>query len=204
MKRFRFTLLVVSLVLLYMGFLDLRVLLSNQQPEDVSIQDLINGAYQQELLYVTGGFMDLEHAISTSGSIEFDALLVPLTVVPGEQPYHVIVETRAPEVLDLVKTYNFKLDSEYQRKQFLEKNREKFYPQRDINGMLFSTIIARANEHKLTKLVQSTGLSIGDPLVLLSEGKEPVVWRGIFYLLMGLLGIVRSYMLFRRKQSGVS
>ena len=57
--------------------------------------------------------------------------------------------------------------------------------------MLVAGLIASGNQQKLLKLAKQTGLDIADDVIFLSEGKVPGKWRGVFFTVVGLLGLVR-------------
>jgi hypothetical protein len=95
MRRFRYTLIAVCLVLLFLGVSDLILWFNNQAPHHVSIDELEQKRTPGEWLEVTSGYQDLDRAISTSGSLEMEALLVPLVMHPDQEQIHVMVETRA-------------------------------------------------------------------------------------------------------------
>ena len=57
--------------------------------------------------------------------------------------------------------------------------------------MLVAGLIARGNQQKLVKLAKETDLNIADDVIFLSEGKEPEKWRGVFFTLVGLLGLFK-------------
>ena len=191
MKRFRFTLIAVCLVLLYMGYGDLSLYLRNQTPAEISIEQLIRQGPPQEWLHVTGGYLNLDEAISTSGSVELDALLVPLTPEPEQERYEVLVETHDTQLLDLFKTYHFKLDTLYDKEAFREENARVFFSQRDITGMLQTSLIADNNLNQLKKLARAGGLDIPEEVFFLSEGKTPPFWRGFFFLAVALAGMAK-------------
>jgi len=192
------TLLALSLVLLFLGYTDMSLYLNNTKAQEIDITGLINGEETQEKLIVRGGYLDLKNAVSTSGSIELDALLVPLTEEPGRQPFKVFVETRDPEIIKLVQKYQFEMDTEFLRKKFFEENKDKFYPQLTIEAMKFSSIVANRNQVKIIKLLRSVGLDVEDDVVFIAEGKQPPKYRGIFFLIVGLLGLLKSYDMFKK------
>jgi hypothetical protein len=199
MKRFRMTLLALSLILIFLGYNDMKLYLNNKTVQEINIVDLIAGKPHQELMLIKGGYYDLKNAISTSGSIEIESLLVPLTLSPGKQPYNVFVETRNPEVLKLVNKYNFDMDTEYMRNKFYEENKEKFYPQVDVQVMMFSSIVKNQNQVKLIKLVKQVGLKVDENnLIFVAEGKTPPFYRGIFFLIVGVLGMLKAFSLFKK------
>ncbi|MDT8441659.1 MAG: hypothetical protein RQ723_08355 [Desulfuromonadales bacterium] len=200
MNRFRFTLLAVCAVLLLLGGSDLATWIKNQQPVRIAIADLEFQDPPQAWLQVTGGFLDLNDAISTSGTIELEALLVPLRPTPDSRVTRVLVETRDPHLLELFKQYHFFSDTLPEKKAFFEQHRHEFLTQRNVTGMLVSGLISQGNEQKLLKLATETDLELVDGVIFLSEGKEPARWRGVFFAVVGLLGLVR--VLTSRKPAG--
>jgi len=191
MKRFRFTLIAVCLVLLYLGGSDLLLWFNNQSAQTLSISQLEESGAPQEWLNVKAGYMDLDRAISTSGSVEMEALLIPLVTHPDQQRIRVMVETRSTDLLQLFKEYHFFTDTIPEKQAFRNKHAEEFRGQRDVTGMLVAGLIARGNQQKLLKLAKQTGLDIADDVIFLSEGKVPGKWRGVFFTVVGLLGLVR-------------
>ena len=191
MRRFRYTLIAVCLVLLFLGVTDLRLWFSNQAPQQVSIAELEQSGAPREWLYVTAGYMDFDRAISTSGSVELEALLVPLLLHPDQEQVKVMVETRDAELLQLFKEYHFFTDTIPEKKAFREKHAGTFKGQKDITGMLVSGLIVRSNQQKLLDLAKQTGMNVSDSVIFISEGKEPGKWRGIFFTIVGLLGLLR-------------
>ena len=203
MKRFRFTLLAVCLVLLYLGWSDVSLYLRNPSPAVTSIEELERGNVPREWLHVTGGHQNLLEAISTSGSIKLDAFLVPLKSSPDEKAFHVLVETRNPKVLELLANYHFQLDSAEAKEAYLQAHAADFQGQRDITGMLISGLVASGNRDKLMKLAKDVGMQVPPDVLFLSEGKEPGRWRGFFFLAIGLAGLVKVLMLWKKPQSAV-
>lgn len=189
MKRFRFTLIAICLVLLYMGYADVSLFLRNQEPAEISIEELIAAGPPQQWLRVTGGYLNLDEAISTSGSVELEALLVPLTPGPKQDRYDVLVETHEPHLLDLFGTYHFNLDSLYDKENFREEHARSFFGQRNVTGMLQSSLVAGNNLNRLRKLARAGGMDVPQEVIFLSEGKTPPTWRGFFFLVIALAGL---------------
>jgi len=191
MRRFRYTLMAVCLVLLFLGVTDLILWFNNQVPQPVTIDTLEQTGAPTEWLEVTDGYQDLDRAISTSGSVEMEALLVPLVRHPDQEEIKVMVETRNPHQLQLFQDYHFFTDTLPEKREFRRKHGAEFKGQRDITGMLVSGLIARGNQQKLLKLAKETGLDISDDVIFFSEGKEPGKWRGVFFTIVGLLGMIK-------------
>jgi hypothetical protein len=191
MKRFRFTLIAVCLVLLYLGVNDLLLWFKNQTPQTITISQLEASGAPQEWLKIKAGYLDLDRAISTSGSVEMEALLIPLVTHPDQQRILVMVETRAPDLLQLFQEYHFFTDTIPEKRAFRKEYAEAFKGQRDVTGMLVAGLIARGNQQKLLKLAKQTGLDIADNVIFLSEEKQPGKWRGVFFTVIGLLGLIR-------------
>ena len=191
MRRFRYTLIAVCLVLLFLGVTDLRLWLSNPTPLKVSIAEIEASGAPREWLRVTAGYMDFDRAISTSGSVELEALLVPLLLHPDQELVVVMVETRDERLLQLFKEYHFFTDTIPEKRAFREKHAREFAGQRDVTGMLVSGLIVRSNQQKLLDLAKQTGMNVSDNVVFISEGKEPGKLRGIFFTVVALFGLVR-------------
>jgi hypothetical protein len=200
MRRFRYTLLAICLVLLFLGGSDLLLWLNNQAPKTVTIEALEKTGAPQEWLHVISGYQDLDRAISTSGSVEMEALLVPLLAEPGQQQINVLIETRNPNLLKLFQDYHFFTDTLPQKQAFHREHIDEFKGQREVTGMLVAGLIARGNLQKLLKLAKETDLDIADDVIFLSEGKEPGRWRGIFFTVVGLLGLIKV-LTYRNKDS---
>jgi len=190
MKRFRFTLVAICLFLVWLGWTDVELFLRNRQPVDISIEELIDRGAPREWLHIHGGYQDVEQAISTSGSIDLDALLVPLKADPDNEKIHILVETRNPEVMKLFSTYHFKTDTALEKEAFREEHKDEIHGRRDITGMLITGLIASSNRDKLVSLAESTDLPLADEVLLISEGKEPASFRGFFFLCTGLFGLI--------------
>ena len=191
MNRFRFTLLAVCLVLLFLGGNDLLVSWQNPSPASVTIAELERGVTPREWVHITKGYQDLDRAISTSGTIELDALLIPLLENPDQQRIHVLVETHQPELLDMFREYHFFADTLPAKKAFRETHKADFKGPRNVTGMLASGLVAKGNREKLLKLAQQTGMDLGDNIILVSEDKTPSTWRGVFFSFIGLFGLLK-------------
>jgi hypothetical protein len=199
MRRFRYTLIAVCLVLLFLGVTDLILWFNNQSPQAVTVETLEQTGTPQEWLIVTGGYQDLDRGVSTSGSLEMEALLVPLLSHPDQEQIRIMIETRNPQLLKLFQDYHFLTDTIPDKQRFRRDHSDEFQGQRDITGMLVSGVIARGNQQKLLKLAKQTGLDIADDVIFLSEGKQPGKWRGVFFTVVGLLGLFK--VLTRKKQA---
>jgi hypothetical protein len=204
MKRFRFTLLAVCLVLVYLGWNDVSLFLRNRAPRTVAIAELEKSGAQLEWLHIAGGYQDLEQAISTSGTVEIEALLVPLSSSAGGREFHVLVETRDPRLLESFKAYHFKQDSAFAKEKFLREHESEFHARRDISGMVAGGLVASGNRDKLMQLAREVGMEVADDVIFVSEGKEPPRWRGFFFLAVGLAGLVKVLLMWRKPKEQAS
>ena len=191
MKRFRVTLLVVCLLLGWLGFNDLSLYLRNRTPQAITIEELAEQGAPREWLRVDGGYQDLQQAINMSGTMEIDSFLVPLKASAETDELLIWFETRDPHIVNTLKTYYFKMDSDQARADFLEENRRTFFAQRDLTGMAVGNLIADSNKNKLEKLLTEMGIPVSERIIFISEGKEPTIGRGLFFLAMALLGLGR-------------
>ena len=192
MKRFRFTLTAICLVLLWLGWTDTSLFLRNRTPETITAAELVKNGPPREWLHITGGYQDLLMGISMSGNIELDSFLIPLRVSPESgQPIEILVETRDPLVLQRLKDYYFKFDTEQGKQAYLKEHQADFFGPRDITGMVVGGLIATGNKDKLMKLAKDEGLDVSDKVLFISEGKEPSSVRGFIFLALGLLGLFK-------------
>lgn len=198
MRRFRYTLIAVCLVLLFLGVTDLQLWFNNQSPQSINIDELEQNGAPREWLHVSGGYQDLDRAISTSGSLELEALLIPLLLHPDQEQVRVLIESRNEDLLQLFKEYHFFTDTVPEKQAFRRKYEKAFKGQRDITGMLVSGLIVRNNQQKLLKLAKQTEMNVADDVIFLSEGKEPGKWRGVFFTVVSVLGLAK--VLLRRKE----
>jgi len=199
MKRFRFTLLAVCMLLLWLGWNDLSLLLHNPEPQVITLDQLTRNGPPREWLRVTGGYEDLAEAISTSGSLELEAFLVPLKSAPADPTFQVLVETRDPRIIDLLQTYYFKLDSPAAQEQFRAEHRQDFNGRRDVTGMVVGGLVASGNRDKLMSLARQLGMEVPENVIFISEGKEPASWRGFIFVALALAGLVKFALMWKQK-----
>ena len=192
MNRFRVTLMTVCLVLSWLAYKDINLFLRNPEPLAISITELESlEKAPREWLTVTGGYPDFLQGINMTGSMEFEAFLVPLTSSPDSNKYKVWFETRDPEVLDALTTYYFLLDTEAQRSAFIHEKHHIFSGQRYLTGMTAAELVANSNQKKLVSLLEQMGVETFDTPIFISESKQPVAWRGIFFALTAFAGLLK-------------
>lgn len=193
MRRFKVTLIAISAVLLFLGTSDLSVWWYNRTPTSIDIAELVKNGAPTEWLKIERGYMDLDRAISTSGSVELEALLVPLLPEPDRREIRILVETRNPRLLELVRGYHFTPETPEEQEAFRAKNADEFKARREVTGMLVSGLIAKGNREKLLELARKTGLDVKDDVIFISEGKIPQLWRGLFFTLVALGTILKLF-----------
>lgn len=193
MIKFRVTFLAISGILLFLGVSDLNLWWHNRAPTPASTATLINQGPPAEWLKVSDGYFDIDRAISTTGTIELEALLVPLLATPNQDEIRILVETRHPRTLELVSGYHFLPETEEEQIAFRKANEAEFMTQRAFDGMLVSGLIAKGNRTKLLDLARETGLTIDDNVIFISEGKIPQLWRGLFFTIIALLTILKVF-----------
>ncbi len=201
MKRYRVTLLVICLVLLYLGGSDLNTLRRNYQVQPISIAELEGGQPSQQWLAIEGGYVDLLQAISTTGSVEVSAFLVPLKIASDAQDYRVLVETRAPAIVDALRTYHFKLENVQEQQRYVQEHQELFSGRRDVSGMIMGGLVAINNQNRLAKLERDYGVDLPEDVILFSEGKEPARLRGFLFVGIALLGLIKVVARWKRPSS---
>ncbi|MBB5022144.1 hypothetical protein [Desulfurispira natronophila] len=198
MQRFKFTILAICLLLLYLAWGDLEIMLRNPEPKTVSIEELYMDGYPREWLEIQGGYLNLEKAISTSGTIDLDALVVPLMMQPrDDSTIYFLVETRNEELLHHFAQYHFRSHTQEQKDRYLEENRDAFHPQYDIEGLVGTGRVAISNRQKILNIAREGTLDVDEDVVYISEGNTPPRIRGLFFLVVGLLGLVRVTIMWR-------
>lgn len=197
MKRFRVTLLAVCLLLGWLGFNDLSLLVRNSEPQQLSVIDLETRGPDREWLKISGGYQDLLQAINMSGTMEIDSFLVPLKRSADSSEIGVWFETREPQIVELLKTYYFKLNTDAERQKFVQENHDFIYARRDVQGMTADNLIAESNRDKLKELLQGMNMSVPENVIFISEGKEPVALRGIFFAVVALIGAIKLILGFK-------
>jgi len=201
MKRFRVTIIAVCLILGWLGYADLRLLLRNPKPLEISIVDLERTGAPREWLTIDNGYQDLLKAINMSGTMEIDSFLVPLKSSKEADNTRVWFETRDPQIIKTLKTYYFVLDTEEQQQAFVLENQTLFSAQRQLIGMTADNLVADSNQQKLTKLLQEMNIPVTENTIFISEGKQPVVWRGIFFTGIAIIGLVKVLLSFRKSDN---
>lgn len=191
MKRFRVTLLVVCLLLGWLGYNDLNLLLRNREPQQLTISALESESPKREWLSISDGYQDLLQAINMSGTIEIDSFLVPLKRSVNASDTYVWFETRDPKIVELLKTYYFKLDTDIERQNFVQANLNIINARRTVTGMTADNLVADSNRDKLKDLLQNMNMTVPDNVIFISEGKEPTYLRGVFFAVIALVGLLK-------------
>lgn len=198
MKRFRATIIAICLVLSWLGYADLNILLRNPEPLDISITELETTGTSREWLRVNQGYQDLQQAINMSGTMEIDSFLVPLKHSKDTSDIIVWFETRDPEIIMALKTYYFMLETDEEQQLFLQENQQLFFAERQLTGMKVGDLVADSNKQKLAKLLQEMNIPVAENTIFISEGTQPVVWRGIFFSGIALIGLIKVLLSFRK------
>ncbi|MBD1399769.1 hypothetical protein [Pelovirga terrestris] len=192
MNRFRVTLIAVCLVLAWLAHKDISLYLRNPQPLTISIGELETlEKAPREWLAVSGGYPDFLQGINMTGSMEFEAFLVPLTSSADGTNYKVWFETRDPQILEALSTYYFLLDTRAQQQQFIEDNAHLFSGQRHVTGMTAAELVANSNQKKLITMLEQMGANVTGTPIFISEDKEPAVWRGALFALVAFAGMLK-------------
>ncbi|MHC1788729.1 hypothetical protein [Solidesulfovibrio sp.] len=191
--RFTITLLAVCLLLIGLGVSDVAVSLRNPAPVRLDLAGLTDQPPEADWLTIEGATLDLAGAVSTSGSLELDALLVPLTAGPGDRTIRVMLETRDPQLLTYFQRYHFGLDDPAEQAAFLAEHGEVFASNRARTGMLATGATATGNRQKLLQLARESGMTVDADVLFLSEGKTPPRWSGYLMLAVGLAGLVKCW-----------
>ena len=204
MKRFRVTLLVVCLLLGWLGYNDLSLMFRNSEPQQISIENLEAQGPSQEWLLVSNGYQDLLQAINMSGTMDIDSFLVPLKRSTDSPDINIWFETRDPQIVELLKIYYFKLDTDTARQKFLQDNRDFIYARREVKGMTVDNLVASSNREKLKELLQEMKMTVPENVIFISEGKEPVYLRGLFFAVIAVIGLIKLVIGFKSSNKQTS
>lgn len=209
MNRYRITVLVVCLVLIVLAAGDFYTLHRNSEPQIIA-WDATAGeiSIDREWVTITGGTLMLEEAVSNSGELEIDALVIPLVRDIGEKTFRILIETRDPRLVEAFATYHLGLDSEAQKTDFLQKNISAFQMQRAVSGMVvvgaFGGLMPNRDREIMYELAEATNMDLADNAVFVHEGKEPASpIRGVFFLLVGLAGIIKLIIVWRKNEASI-
>ena len=201
MKRFRITIIAVCIILAWLAYTDLSLYLRNPEPLTISITELeVNGA-PREWLQIDDGVQNLLQAINMSGTMEITSFLVPLKQSKDDsKETRVWFETRDPEILDLLKTYYFLLNTDKEREEFVKKNKDIFFAKRQCTGLTADSLVAESNQKKLTELLQAMNIPVAEDTIFISEGKQPFLWRGVFFAVISVAGLLRVGLTLVKKE----
>jgi hypothetical protein len=194
MRRFRATIIAICLILGWLGFTDLSLLIRNPDPLDISVTSLETSGAPREWLTINDGYQDLLQAINMSGTMEVGSFLVPLKRSKDTDEFHIWIETRDPKIIETLTKYYFKLETETQQEEFVQQNQQLFFGKREITGMTVGNLVADSNLKKLTQLLQQMNIPVSENTIFISEGKKPDVWRGIFFMGIAIIGLVKVFL----------
>ncbi len=198
MKRFRVTIIAICLILGWLAYTDLSLYLRNPEPLKITVAELEQNGAPREWLQIDGGYQNLLRAVSMSGSMEITSFLVPLCQSKEGKDNGVWFVTREPKTLELLKTYYFLLNSETERQEFVKKNENEFFAPRQVIGLTADNLVAEANRDKLAQLLTSVNIPVTEKTVFIGEVKQPDPWRGIFFAVVSLAGLLKVAQTFRK------
>lgn len=204
MNRYRITVLVVCAVLLALAVGDFYVLHRNPEPQVIA-WDVTSGGIRPEREWVTltGGTLLLEEAVSNSGTLEIDALVIPLVREVKEKTFHILVETRDPQLVEAFATYHLGLNSEAKKAKYLADNIDIFRMKKTINGMVvtgaFGGLLPNHDQEIMHKLAKSLGMDLDAEAIFIHEDKEPASpLRAAFFLIVAIAGILKVILTWNR------
>lgn len=194
--RYRVTLVAVCAVLGFLGGDDLWVTLHNRAPHVLA--DTLDAGPHQHWLRFEGARLDLAEAINTTGTLDVQGLLAPLRL-PSGGPVKVLVETREAGRIELFKQFHFAPATEAEKAAFRETHKDALLARVTVQGMRMRGLVARSNHRKLRDMARAGGLDLAPDALILVEGESPSPWRGLFFSLMGLAGLVKAFLMGRKR-----
>jgi hypothetical protein len=205
MNRFKLTFLAIAAVLLFLGWNDLSLTLTNPEPLPIDIENIVfSDTLPQEWVTIQHGTLLLDEAISMTGALDIKALLIPIVSQDAPEHFRIWIETRNEEILSTFIQYHLGFDSEAEKANFREAYPERFHIQRDVTALAASGHLAKANQRKIQKLQAQAGQTLPENTVLLSEGKTPNTWRGALFMVLALLTIAKIIFGFIKSKKEVT
>jgi len=128
-----------------------------------------------------------------------DSFLVPLKLDSETTTMKVWFETRDPQIISVLKNYYFILETDAQKAEFVEENKHLFMGRRSLTGMTADNLVASSNKNKLTELLQEMNIPVSEETIFISEGKEPAIWRGLFFAIIAVIGLAKIFISFARQ-----
>lgn len=201
MNRFRFTFLVVCLALIYLGTNDLLSWSKNPEPTPISAAELISKGPVEDWVTVEGGILHLLDAANAGGDLPVEALMVPIRIGKEGGPAQIILQTQDADLIEAFSAYYISIETEAQRAEYLEKNKDVFFNPLPRTGMVTSGLIAANHRSRMIKLAKDLDLTIADNVIFLTEGKTPPPWwRGLFFFIVGVAGLFKLWNNWRSTQ----
>lgn len=207
MKRFKITLLAICIVLAFLGYHDLKTFFKNPDPLQISIAELEQAGAPREWLKIQGGTLDLEQAINPTGQVEtFETgpFFIPLTGETGSKEIQVVVEVWRKDVINTLKKFVLDFNTVEEQQAFLMQNIDDFHLKTEVTGMTASWLSSTANQDKLLKLAKEQNMPVSENVIFISEGKMPDKFRGFFFTIIAILGLLKFIQLVIRKESGLA
>ena len=90
------------------------------------------------------------------------------------------------------------LETDKQQQDFLQNNQQLFSAQRILTGMTADNLVADSNQNKLAELLTKMNIPVTEETIFISEGKQPVVWRGMFFFGIAVIGLIKVLLSFRK------
>ena len=90
------------------------------------------------------------------------------------------------------------LETDEQQQAFLQDNQHLFSGQRQLTGMTANNLVADSNLKKLTELLTSMNIPVTENTIFISQGKQPVVWRGMFFFGIAIIGLIKVLLSFKK------
>lgn len=163
--------------------------LANRKPQDVEMSSLVQSKPSAKWLNIKGGELDVINAAYSSafGVGDASTIHVPLVLAgdeSAEKKIHVLVETKDPELVELVNQIkDLENNSEDQIMSFMIKNRDKLRKSRPVNGLVKFGMESGKEERKIKEMYPNLAADV----ILLKEGERPDAMVGILIFTAGII-----------------
>lgn len=197
---------VISVGLVIIGGQSVYTGLKNRKPTEVGIEALVAKKPSAEWLIIKDGVLDTMNSAYSSSFGVGDAHSVFVPLVPpktdsSETKIHVLVMTKDPALVKFTnqaREFDKPGASETAAHEFILKNLDKMRVARTVQGLVKFGVEA---DDKETRKIRKLYNNLAADAIILEEGEEPSVFRGVVMFLVGLILGGVLLMSYTRKQA---
>jgi len=177
-------LIVITLGMLWVGGQGLYTALMNRKPTVMSYDDYLKNKPKVYWLQLTNCFLSLPDASCVTRMRVITEVYAPVHSLnePAGARILVLVATKAPEVLSLARELD-NLTSKKEAEQFMEKNRDRLFPKKDVQGLVRFGLDLKSEEHSQLAALDK---DLAPDFIIVDDGKKPEFATSLGLFLAGL------------------